>query len=1157
MHDIAQEAPRAACLSGPIDDPLSSGVDSAQDHDVTLTSTLMLVAESIDAGLVFLARPEGDYLHIDRALDRAGMGLHDGENIPLDDTYCQTLLTGDAPMLMVENARADPHFASLATTKSLGIGSYSGVRLTRPDGRPYGTLCALHPTARVISVEEMTLLALAGRLLMQGMALEEGRARERALQIERDATARTRALYEALTCGLITLDGDGRILDINPAGVALMGVADHVVRGRLLSEAPWSLWRLDGSDLPISEQPAVMMLRTGQPYSTTLQLRRPNGDVCYVQIDGAPLDAKGGVEGTGVHPHVIVSYTDVTARVVLEHNLAQGQQRYRSLVHHNPDAVFALDLDGAFTAANDACAALTGYPVATLPTLSFFALIVLGDQARIVAQFARAVQGEPQREIELSVRHKDGGTRTVSGTLIPIVVDGAIVGVYGIAKDITARHQAEEALRTSEERFRSLARVAPDAIISADGDDVIMSWNNGAERMFGYAEDDARSFPLVKLMPERFRKAHGDSLKQATATGTSSLVGRTIELTGLHRDGAEFPMELSLAMWATSKGHFYSAVIRDITDRKRAEDALRASEEDYRHLFEQASDAILIVDPANDIVLDVNTRACTLYGYAHNAFVGLSMSQIRRDSSTRNGHVRAAVEELGASEYESVHQRADGTTFAVAVTATPLVFQGRAALLCFNRDITARKDAEAALLHQATHDALTDLPNRILLDDHLARLIRPEELDEAFPRKDAGEACQIALLLLDLDGFKEVNDTFGRPQGDILLRQVSARLRGALRTDDLVARLGGDEFAVVLAGGDEAAAVRAAAGVRAALDSPFSIEEQVLRIDGSIGIALYPNHGTDAATLMRHADVALYAAKRGRRGMAVYHAEEDGHSPKRLALVGQLRAAIEGNALTLHYQPQIDLVSGRVRGVEALARWLRPDAAGGVIPPDVFIPLAEKTGSLTRWALATALHRWSTWRQAGFLLTLSVNLSVWDLHDASLPDLIAGLLRDYDVPPAWLRLEVTESAMMADPDRAHAVLDRLHRLGVGLAVDDFGAGYSSLAYLKRLPVDELKIDKAFVQALATDRRDAAIVAAAVGLGHALDLRVVAEGVEDVVSLEQLGTLGCDTVQGHHLSPPLEEDALMRWLRESPFAPTTPRLLHPLSPRSRDDRRAGQ
>jgi predicted signal transduction protein with EAL and GGDEF domain len=364
-----------------------------------------------------------------------------------------------------------------------------------------------------------------------------------------------------------------------------------------------------------------------------------------------------------------------------------------------------------------------------------------------------------------------------------------------------------------------------------------------------------------------------------------------------------------------------------------------------------------------------------------------------------------------------------------------------------------------------------------------------------------------------------------------LLQEVGPRLRAALRASDTVARLGGDEFAIVLTGADAAGALLTARKLRRVLEQPFLVEGHRLAVGGSIGIALYPEHGPDAGTLMRRADVAMYVAKRGGSGQAIYTAEQDEHSPARLTLTAELQQAIEHDQLFLHYQPIVCIETGAARHAEALVRWQHPQH--GLLAPNRFIPLAEQTGlivPLTKRVAALALRQCAAWQALSVPIGVAVNLSVRTLHDPQLPDTIAELLHDCGVPPASLNLEITESAIMSDPQGALRTLTRLHDMGVRLSIDDFGTGYSSLAYLKRLPVDELKIDRSFVQQMVTDNNDAVIVRSTIDLAHNLGLRVVAEGVEDRETCERLAALGCDLVQGYYLGRPMPAGDLGRWLK---------------------------
>ena len=425
--------------------------------------------------------------------------------------------------------------------------------------------------------------------------------------------------------------------------------------------------------------------------------------------------------------------------------------------------------------------------------------------------------------------------------------------------------------------------------------------------------------------------------------------------------------------------------------------------------------------------------------------------------------------------------------------------------------------------HQALHDALTGLPNRTLLRDRLGQAIRQADR----------ELVPAALLLIDLDRFKEVNDTLGHHYGDQLLVQVGERLQTALRQADTVARLGGDEFAVLLPRMETGeGAVVVAKKLQAALHEPFPLDGLSLDVEASIGLAVYPEHGNDPDELLQRADIAMYVAKETHAGFVLFDPKQDQHSPKRLVLLGELRRAIDEQQLVLHYQPKIDAHTGQVLGVEALVRWQHPDH--GLIPPAEFIPLAERTGligPMTHYVLDSALRQCQQWRQAGHELAVAVNVSARRLLDLEFPDEVAALLATWQVPARLLVVEITESTIMADPDRALEILGRLNGMGVQVAIDDFGTGYSSMAYLKTLPVHELKVDRSFVAQMTSDSRDAVIVHSTIDLGRNLGLRVVAEGVEDSLTLQHLDLLGCHAVQGYYISRPVPPNDLLSWLEQ--------------------------
>jgi len=441
------------------------------------------------------------------------------------------------------------------------------------------------------------------------------------------------------------------------------------------------------------------------------------------------------------------------------------------------------------------------------------------------------------------------------------------------------------------------------------------------------------------------------------------------------------------------------------------------------------------------------------------------------------------------------------------------------------------------LRHEAYSDPLTGLPNRSCFSATLTATI--ETIAEARDQPERG-AGSVAVLLLDLDGFREVNDTLGHVAGDRLLIEVGRRLAARAPAGSLVSRVGGDEFAVLLPGYDDAAACEIAASLQAVLDQSFAVDELALDVGVCIGIAVYPQHADDAVALLQRADVAMYAAKDTHRTVQLYRPSLDRSDPRRLGLVAELRRAMDAGEIVVHYQPKVALATRELVGVEALVRWQHP--VHGMVSPDDFVPIAEHTGligPLTTLVLSNALARCRSWLEDSRRLGVAVNLSVRSLLDASFPDHVASLLLAHDVPPSLLTLEITESSVMSDPDRALPVLHRLHEMGVGLSVDDFGTGYSSLAYLRRLPVDEVKIDKSFVLNMGTDLGDLAIVRAIIDLGRNLGLRVVAEGVEDEMSRDMLDGMQCDVVQGYLLSRPISGRRLDSWINSRTLPTAAP------------------
>jgi diguanylate cyclase (GGDEF)-like protein len=472
----------------------------------------------------------------------------------------------------------------------------------------------------------------------------------------------------------------------------------------------------------------------------------------------------------------------------------------------------------------------------------------------------------------------------------------------------------------------------------------------------------------------------------------------------------------------------------------------------------------------------------------------------------------------------------DGRVYSEAEREILVAFAEHASLALNDaRTVQAMNTALDVATHQAMHDDLTGLPNRACFYDRT---------DQAL-RQAARDGASTAVLLFDLDRFKEINDTLGHKYGDRILCEIGPRIRQGLRDADTLARLGGDEFCVLLPRVEGlGTALQVAERVISLLEEPFDIDGTTLAVDASCGIAIAPDDGDSADLLLQRSDVAMYVAKDSHLDIVVYNDELNVNTPARLALLGELRTAIAQDQLVLYYQPKAALASGEVQGVEALIRWQHPTL--GLIPPDQFIPLAEHTGlikPLTTWVLGTALAQLRCWRDdpdplfpAG--LTMAINLSTRSLLDDSFPTEVVSTLELWGIPASLLELEITESAIMADPVRAYRLLTELAASGVKLSIDDFGTGYSSLAYLKNLPVDQLKIDRSFVLHMHDDPNDAIIVRSVIDLGHNLGLETVAEGIEDHDTWEQLIGLGCDSAQGYFLARPMPAADFVTWLRDA-------------------------
>lgn len=552
-------------------------------------------------------------------------------------------------------------------------------------------------------------------------------------------------------------------------------------------------------------------------------------------------------------------------------------------------------------------------------------------------------------------------------------------------------------------------------------------------------------------------------------------------------------------------------------------DALRASEHRWRAVYENLAAGIALIDWSGRI-LKANPALQTILGYSEEELRALEPMALVAEEE--RAEVRRQIDQLARGEETSYRAQRrytckDGRSIWANASVSPLPGSGpdSPALVAIIEDITERKEAEDRVRHLAFFDALTDLPNRVQLEARLH-----EAIGAAFAR-----GRPVALLMLALERFKDINYTLGKSNGDRLLQAFGPRCRRLLPDDAVLAHFGGRHFGVLLPGAGAQEACELAAALLKDLERPFELGSFTLEIGAHIGIAVYPGHGTDPATLTRHTEVALRQARSLSRGYCLYRAEDDSYHPKRLQLMSELRTAIAENQLVLYCQPKLDLHTRSIAGMEMLVRWRHP--AYGLISPDQFVPFVESTGliaPLTKWVVDATLVQCFAWERAGVRLHASVNLSTRNLDDARIVDQIRNALATWGGAPGWIGAEVTESAVMAEPQVALATLQRLKDMGMSLFIDDYGTGYSSLSYLQKLPVDAIKIDKSFVQPMLKDDDADVIVRSIVDLGHKLGLHVIAEGVEDEATCERLRAIGCDEAQGYFVASPMPVGDFASW-----------------------------
>ena len=789
-----------------------------------------------------------------------------------------------------------------------------------------------------------------------------------------------------------------------------------------------------------------------------------------------------------------------------------------------PSLVWCAGADGGCSFVNQAWEDYTGRRLAHERGAGWLVSVHPEDREALRREWGEAFGLRRRLDTEFRLRRGAGDYGWVHHTAEPVTDEsGRLAGYLGTCHDISERRNAELAARARAQEIRLLADNVP-VLISHFSHDLRCLFANKAYASFwGWNVDSVIGRTVEEIIgAEGFREI--EPYIRRVLSGETATYERQLRTP----DGGTRVIEVNLLPQLDEAGKAISAfvLISDITRHRLSEQAVRESEERLRKFSDATHEGIVFHE--NGIITDCNDAGLRLIGYRYEELVGRPVLDFvapeSRDTVLNN--IRLGYER----GYEGFIVHKDGSRVAVEMTGKVMPYKGKPYRMTVIRDIRDRKEAEARIQFLAHHDTLTGLPNRVLLMDRLEFILASARRREA----------RVGVLFIDLDNFKTVNDSLGHAAGDSLLRQVASRIEGALRSVDVVSRLGGDEFLVVLPDLEsEQAPVAVAEKLLAVVSEPVTLEGQVLSVSPSIGIAVFPRDGTTADTLIRNADAAMYLAKdRGRSNFQFFSERLSQTAFNTLSLESRLREAIRDEAFVLHYQPQVRVDTGRLVGVEALIRW--PQKDGPPVMPNDFIPIAEQRGLIMpigAWALRQACRQNRMWQLAGLpRVPVAVNLSAIQFKQRNLIAEVEKVLDDTGLDAAWLEFELTESMLMDETPELVRTMDGLRALGVKLAIDDFGTGHSSLAHLKRFPIDKLKIDRTFVRDIATDPDDRAITAAIVDLARAMGITSIAEGVEAEAQLDFLLQRGCDEMQGFLVSRPLAAADCAAWMAAHRDAP---------------------
>ena len=814
-----------------------------------------------------------------------------------------------------------------------------------------------------------------------------------------------------------------------------------------------------------------------------------------------------------------------------------------------PGSMFAFDSGtGKLINVNPAAEALSGYSREELIGLHLTMLHPEAERERVKAEFLNA-GGQPSCPLGFHIQHKDGRCAPVTITASKsLVLDGRSVTIciyFDITMDIIVHNEKEKYLVQMETKYRGLLEAAPDGMVVVNEEGEIVLLNAQAEKHFGYRADELLGQKVMNIIPEGFAERLIADGTRTAAEALAQQIGTGIELNGRRKDGSEFPIEIMLSPLDSPEGFLVTAAIRDITVRKDAERNLAQMEARYRGLLEAAPDGMVVVDEKGKIVL-LNAQAEKHFGYRSDELLGQEVTNIIPEGfaerliadGTRTAS-EALAQQIGTG-IELNGRRKDGSEFPIEIMLSPLESPEGILVTAAIRDITVRKDADEHLAqmvkqmaHSAAHDFLTSLPNRLLLNDRIDQAIALAKRHKHL----------VAVLFLDLDGFKHINDSLGHSAGDKLLQSVAGRLSDCVRAPDTVSRQGGDEFVVLLPEVKLAEDIAIAARrMLRAVEKAHFIDDRELHVTVSIGVSLYPDDGLDAETLIKNADTAMYQAKEDAgQSCRFFRPEMNVRAVERQSIEEDLRRALQQKEFTLNFQPKVNLSTGAIIGAEALIRWTSPTR--GQVPPLDFIPIAEDSGLILpigAWVLQEACAQARAWVDAALpKTTMAVNVSAAQFRNENFLEDLFATLSETGMDPECLELEVTESILMRHAEVAASILQTLRRRGIRVSVDDFGTGYSSLSYLQKFPLDALKIDQSFVREISTRPDETTIVRAIISMGRSLNLRIIAEGVETASDLAFLKAQGCDEGQGYYFSRPVPAEQFAKLLTVNAGAAAMP------------------